>query len=210
MAGVAGETCDSVKRVKRVKLTGILVTCGLLGGVACSSYEPSPPLDGAIDASTSSTRSSSSSSGAPVDTSCQGIRPTGAEITPTNEDGAPAAARGGTLTDGTYVLDRVRIYDSNPTVSWGGFKQVVTIAGPRYVRGYYVNAAITTTAGAVSGEYRIEGTRITRTVTCQEGASDDGSGPFQGDYTATANDLTLVQPSPYNADWITELHYQKQ
>lgn len=188
----------------------LLVACSWCCLIACSSYQSEGNADAGSDASSSSGGSSSSSSGAAPDDSCQGVRPDGAEITPSNEDGAPAAAQGGTLVDGTYRLDRVRIYDANPTVSWGGFKQVVTIAGTHYVRGYYVNAAVTTTAGAVSGNFAIEGTRITRTVTCEEGASDEGSGPFQGDYTATPTELTLVQPSPYNADWTTELHYTKQ
>lgn len=155
--------------------------------------------------------SGSSSSGAAADTSCKLVRPDSALITPSNEEGTPASSTGGTLVDGVYVLDRLRLYNANPTVSWGGLKQTVTVEGNHYLRAYYIDAGLGSAAGAVAGTFTLEsGARLLQTQACSDGATDTGSGPFEGTYSATGNELTIVQPSPYNADWIAELHYVRR
>lgn len=128
---------------------------------------------------------------------CQRFAPTGAEVVPTRSDQPPAASTGGTITDGTYQLVAVTLHDAEQTVPNIRLRVTLQVAGDEWRRGYSIQLNDKPPpAGADSGTFVFDGSQIGAVESCEDGAEDNGIGAFSGAYSATPEQLILVQDAP--------------
>jgi hypothetical protein len=105
---------------------------------------------------------------------------------------APPAAQGGTIADGTYVMQSAAVYTGS-----GGASGATSTTTQVTIEVHAGTVQVVSTSGGTTTHLTVtiatSGTALTYTDTCPVSAT------LQGHYTASANALTVMLPSPSDA-----------